>query len=975
MTNDNERHTERPRHTQPSQKETSDKPKKSKWRKFLKGVGITVGVCSLLGVTCLIGGYIYIKPTLDKAQTQAYEKMNQIDNNTFMRLEDTVIYDSAGNKIIEINTSNYKYAGIADISEFITDGYVAVEDNNFATHNGLDYRAILRAAKALYENDGVITQGGSTITQQVLKNNVIGTDIDKWERKLIEFFLAPEFEKMFTKSQIMEFYCNSNFYGNGCYGVETASNYYFGKSAKDLTLSESAILVGISNSPSRYDPIDNPNECLARRDFVLTRMLNTGKITQRQYDEALQAKLELVLEREKKEKESYQASFAIHCGALKLMELDGFKFKYKFESQNEFETYTEEYKIAYREKSEKIRNGGYVIHTSLDTNMQGILQKAVDDALVRYTAKAEDGRYQMQGSATIVDNSTGYVTAIVGGRGTDDEYNRAFLSARQPGSSIKPVVVYGPAFDTGRYYPSMMMEDKPIKDGPKNAGGGYRGSVSIREAIARSLNTVPYNILQELGPSTGVQYLDKMRFDNLSYLDTYNGSLALGGFTYGTTTFEMAKAYATIAMGGKYVEGDCIKSMSFQDEEIYKGTQIVKEVYTVDTAYMLIDTMRGVVNERYGTAYGMKIPNTEVVGKTGTTNSNKDGWFCGMSPYYSLAAWCGYDMPKEIPEMGGGRFPADIFRQAMTEIHKELPKKEFIQPDTIEESYVDWKGNKAEYNTGRKDLFSLLGEKRAEEDRRIAEEKAMKEREEQRLREQEILTRQIETAIVELESMRIESIADVESVDAKNNSIKSLLKGIDDKRKATELEEELKMAYAKANRTDEYGEFRFKLEEEKRRQKEVEEERKRLEELRKEEERLEQEEERLRQEAEKEQQRQQEEFRRLQEKPKIMQEINIVMSELENWRTSSKDLNSLIKEANDVVSKAIGYPEYDELNNKKNKFVSEILNYYNNLPYMSNPDSSINHEAPTVDRYGNETETEANEAPEVSLDTIGSNPV
>lgn len=977
MASENDSNTYRPRNTQPnnsSQPQQDEKPKKSVGRRLLKGVGILTATGCLLGTVCLVGGYIYIKPALDKAQNQAYEKMSQIDTNTFMRLEDTLIYDSKGAKIAEINTSNYKYVNSANISSFIKDGYIAVEDNNFATHHGLDFKAIARAAKALYDNDGAITQGGSTITQQVLKNNVIGTDIDKWERKLIEFFLAPDFEKMFTKPQIMEFYCNSNFYGNGCYGVETASNYYFGKPARQLTLSEAAILVGISNSPSRYDPIDNPNECLSRRNFVLSRMLELGKITQSQYAEAKAAKLELVLEREAKEKENYQTSFAIHCGALKLMELDGFDFKYKFESKEQFEKYTQEYKTAYREKSEKIRNGGYTIYTTLDTDMQAVLQKSVDDALVKYTGKAEDGRYLMQGSATIVDNRTGFVTAVVGGRGTDDEYNRAFLSARQPGSAIKPVVVYGPAFDTGRYYPSLVMNDRPIKDGPKNAGGGYRGKVSIREAIARSLNTIPYNILQDLGPSTGVQYLDKMRFDNLSYLDTYNGSLALGGFTYGTTTFEMAKAYATIAMGGKYVEADCIKNMEFQGDNIYRNEYESTTVYSADTAYMLIDTMRGVVNERYGTAYGMKVPNTEVVGKTGTTNSNKDGWFCGISPYYSLAAWCGYDMPKEIPEMGGGKFPADIFRSAMTEIHKDLPEKGFDKPSTIQEVYVDWEGNKTERNTGRKDLFSLTGERRAEEDRRIAQEKADREKEEQRLREQETLTRQIETAIKELESMHIESRSDVTAVDTKRDSIDSLIARLDDKRKTTELEEELKVAYAKANRTDEEGKFRYELEEEKRREAEIEAERQRLEaerqrleEIQREEARLKAEEERLRQEAQKQQEKQQAELEKIKNKPIILEEVNKVLGELENWKTSNKDLDSLIKEANTVVLKAVEYPEYEQLNKKKNALVSEILNYYNNLPYTSNPDTSIKREAPTVDANGNKENNES--APQTPVET------
>lgn len=933
--------------------ETKRKPKKKRnlIKLFFKTLGITLLSIIIIAVITVGGAYVYMKPTLDNAKEQAFEKMSQIDSSTFMKLEDTEIYDKDNNKIGEINTSNYKYANIASISKYITDGYIAVEDNRFATHNGIDLKAIVRAAKALIENDGVITQGGSTITQQVLKNNVIGTDIDKWERKFIELFLAPEFEKAYTKSDIMEFYCNSNFYGNGCYGVETASNYYFGKSAKDLTLAQAATLVGVSNSPSRYDPVDNPDDCIARRDFVLSRMLELEKITQEQYDEAKAEEITLVLEREAKVKETNQVSFAIHCGALKLMELDGFKFKYSFSSKEEFTEYTKEYNTAYREKSEKIRNGGYIIKTSLDSNAQSILQDAVDKALVRYTERAEDGRYTMQGAATIVDNSTGYVVAIVGGRGTDDEYNRGFLSPRQPGSAIKPIIVYGPAFDTGRYYPSLIMNDKPIKDGPANAGGGYRGRVTIREAVARSLNTVPYNILQELGPSTGVKYLADMRFDNMSYLDTYNGSLALGGFTYGVTTFEMAKAYATVAMGGKYVDENCLMEMQFNGENLYKATNNKKSVYTEDTAYMLIDVMKGVVNERYGTAYGMRIPNTIIAGKTGTTNDNKDGWFCGVSTYYSLAAWCGYDQPRAIPEMGGGKFPADIFRYAMTELHKDLPEQDFKRPSTVEEHYVDRDGNKTDRVTWDKDIFSMLGEQRKLREEQEAREKAERERKEAELREQSNYNLEANKLISEISEIRIREEQDVYKLDNKYEDAQAIIQKINDTSLRRRLAVNLDEVYDKANLTDIGGKIRFEIEDAKRKAKEAEEE---LERKKKAEE-----EERKRLEAER--QRFEEEQKKLQlakKKPQLMAEVNKCFDQLRNWKTQTENLDSIIDKANKAVLAMIEYEEYNELCKTRDSLVAEIMNYYNNIGYIDKEEQQVQHDRPTINNNGDSSENE-----------------
>lgn len=776
---------------------------KRRIRSIFKVIGIIMLCLAMLGAITAGIMWVKIKPLFDSAKATAYEKMANIDSNTFMMLENTEIYDTNGEKLGEINISNYDYVDINNISQYIQDGYIAVEDKNFETHDGIDYKALLRAGIALVKNKGQVTQGGSTITQQVLKNNVIGIDINKWERKLLEFFLAPEFEKEFSKSQIMEFYCNSNYYNNGCYGVEAASQYYFGKSAKQVSLAEAALLVGLSNNPEAYNPVTKPEAAIEKRHFVLTQMLNEGKITQEQFNLADSEELTLVLERDERVKESYQVSFALHCAALKLMENDGFDFKYTFYTQQEYDDYKKLYDTTYSEAANKIRNGGYTIETTLDPNKQKILQKALDETLSVYQEKAEDGRYQMQGSATIVDNSTGYVVAIVGGRGIEDEYNRGYQAFRQPGSAAKPIVAYTPAFATGLYYPSMQVKDEPIENGPENSNRRYMGNVSIRDAITRSINTIPYKILGEIGVSTGLKALDKMQFSGLSFADTYNSSLAIGGFTYGTTTFEMAKAYQTLVAGGLYSDTNCIKKITYQDGEvIYDGGISYKQVYTADASYIMIDCLKDVVNKSYGTGYGIEVPGQIIAGKTGTTDQKKDGWFCGMSPYYTVAVWCGYDMPRVIPDMAGSTYPGQIFEQVMVEIHKGLTEKDFDRPDTVIESYVDWRGERVDYNSGKKDLFSSLAISELEEQKRKEEEAARAEQAAKEAKEESEKISEIKLEIENFATKSVSNIDELNSFDSAYNTLKNKIYTIKDAGIESDCLELLNNYYDRINNLD-----------------------------------------------------------------------------------------------------------------------------------------------------------------------------
>ena len=911
------------------------KKKGNKVKRVFKVFGVTILVCLGVGVVGCTAAYIKVKPLMDSAKTEAYNRLSTIDEDTFILAEDTEIFDKDDNKIGEINVTNFKYAKINNISTYIQNGYIAVEDTNFKTHNGIDYKAILRAGVALIKNKGEVTQGGSTITQQVLKNNVIGTDIDKWERKLIEFFLAPEFEKMFTKSEIMEFYCNSNYYANGCYGVETASQYYFGKSAKDISLSEAAVLVGISNNPSAYNPETNYEASIEKRDFVLSRMYEEGYISLSEYNSAKSEEIALVLEKDERIKESYLVSYAIHCATLELMKQDNFEFKYIFTSKEDYDEYNEKYNEAYSVISNNIRYGGYDIYTTFDTEKQSELQKIVDNTLSEFTEKAEDGRYTMQGSATLVDNSTGNIVAIVGGRGTEDEFNRAYQGYRQPGSSIKPLVVYGPAFDTGEYYPSLEMNDTYIEDGPKNATGRYRGYTSLREAIARSINTIPWTILQEIGPSTGARYLGSMKFSNLSYQDTYNGSLAVGGFTYGVTTSEMAKAYATLVNNGVYTDNNCLRRIVYKGEDEVYNNRNTKEIqiYNQDTAYMLLDCLKDVIYESYGTGTAMQVDGQIVAGKTGTTNDNKDAWFCGVTDYYSLAVWCGYDIPREIPNIGAGTYPGKIFVDMMTYLHQGLPEKDFEKPDTIIEKHVDNKGYPTDKNTSNTDLFSgYLEELRLEEERKQAELERQQE-EEAALKAEEEKIETIKSKIADFGTYSIKSMNDLDNYDYTYSTIKKEINTIQDNGIKNECLNELNNYYDTMNSLSIVIQLRDE---------------KKAEEERKEQERLEQERiEREKAEAE------------AKLKMERLQKADDALSSLSNW--TEETYNSLLDEAYTAIQDCKEYSEYSMLLEKYNSIEKSYKEYIDN----KNSNSSI-----FTDDYNNDTDDYINESSDIDTYNI-----
>ncbi len=581
---------------------------------------------------------------------------------------------------------------------------IVTEDKKFYSHNGIDAQGILRAVLALIRNNGEKTQGASTITQQLARSTFLSTE-KTYQRKIEEIFIALELENKYTKDQILEFYLNTIYYANGYYGIEAAARGYFSKGCDELTLGEICFLSAIPNNPTTYDPLENYDNTVDRKNRILDQMLDDGVITDSEYETAYNEEIELNIQEVKKR--DYIQTFVSYCAIRELMKVNGFEFQNSFSDDTEEEEYDEEYDEAYSTAQQMLLNGGYQIYTSIDLKKQKQLQKAVNTNLSSFTDTETDGTYKMQGSATCIDNETGRVVAIVGGRSQDtDGYslNRAFQSFRQPGSSIKPLIVYTPTLERGATA-STTVHDYQFTDGPSNSSGRYYGYVSLRFAVEQSLNTVAWQLFEELTPKVGLQYLLDMNFSKIDDSD-YTLSASLGGLTYGTSTLEMASAYATLANDGDYREPTCIvKILDADGNEVVADQTEETSVYKKDASRAMTDILTGVITS--GTASGLGLDNGQPsAGKTGTTNDKKDGWFCGYTPYYTTAVWVGYDTPQEVSDLYGSSYPGNIWHDFMSTIHESLEIKQFDLDGISTSSTYSSSYSSQESDTGDADASS-----------------------------------------------------------------------------------------------------------------------------------------------------------------------------------------------------------------------------------------------------------------------------
>ena len=557
------------------------------------------------------------------------------------------VYDSDGNRIALLqNDKNIIYLTSDQIPELVKQAFVSIEDKRFYMHHGSDPFAIVRAVTSLL-GKGRITQGGSTITQQLVRNIYL-THTIRWERKVEEIFIAHAMEREYSKDELLEFYINNIYFSNGCYGIEAASQKYFSRSVSDLDLSETAFLCAIPNNPSIYDPLTHADKTIERRNLILQNMLDDGIINEQQYTDAVNEKITL-----NPYSPSYTRTWAhtyiYECATRALMGVTG-----------------KDYDTCH----DMLYNNGYKVYTSIDMEAQELLQTTVDTELEDYNTRNNNGSYALQASAVTIDNTTGLVTAIVGGRSQDDvsaDYNRAYLSFRQPGSSIKPLIVYTPALERG-YTASSTVVDSKEPDGPSNAGN-YSGAISLRTAVEQSKNTVAYKLFRELTPEVGLQYLLNMNFSSIQDSD-YVLSAALGGLSKGASCLEMTSAYATLENEGVFRQPTCVTLITdSKGNVVVRSETEEKQVYQSSAAHEMTNILEGVLTR--GTAHGKALTNMPCAGKTGTTNDNIDGWFVGYTAYYTTGVWVGFDSPRSTHSLSGATYPLDIWYNYMTELHKD----------------------------------------------------------------------------------------------------------------------------------------------------------------------------------------------------------------------------------------------------------------------------------------------------------------
>lgn len=651
------------------------KKKKKKYRAFWFFAKLQIVLVLL--VAGAVGWYYYggYAQKVAVMQQEARMFVQKSNADTFRSVQTSLVYDTNGKLISALKgEKDVYYLEYEDIPAYAVAAMISIEDKKFYSHSGIDIKAILRAAQAMIQN-GEVTQGGSTITQQLAKLTFL-TQERTWERKIEEIFIAVGLEQKFSKDEIMEFYLNNVYFGNGYYGIQAASKGYFNVDAKDLSLSQITFLCAIPNNPSLYDPVEKMENTIKRRDRILNQMLQDGKISQETFGQA-QAEV-ITLNRPEKTKNDYVETYTYFCAVRALMRQQGFQFQTEFSSEEEKAKYQEEYDALYGECQKSLYTEGYRIYTSIDLDMQQMLQDTVDSHLAEFTEQNEEGIFALQGAAVCIDNHTGHVKAIVGGRNQNlpgYTLNRAYQSFRQPGSAIKPLLVYTPALE-GKYTPDTIVQDVKTEEGPSNSSGWYEGDITLRRAVAASKNTVAWNMLEELTPQTGLAYLKNMKFSRIDPKDERPTS-ALGGFTNGVSAVEMASGYAAIVHDGKFREPTCITKITDADDNVILETQSEEvEIYKKNAARMMTDMLVSVLQE--GTGQGLALSAMPSAGKTGTTNDNKDGWFVGYTSYYTTSVWVGYDMPRELPGLSGSSYPGGIWQAFMEQVHQGLEPVAFL---------------------------------------------------------------------------------------------------------------------------------------------------------------------------------------------------------------------------------------------------------------------------------------------------------
>jgi penicillin-binding protein 1A len=689
-TGDNKKSTtsEPPRSKQTTKKPTTKNKKKSK-----KPKRTWVKVLKILFLILLVAGLIIAGFVARYVMTLANE-IPEWDQSDMAGDLTTTFYDADGAAIAERHGVENRFpVEFEVVPDDLKNAFLATEDMTFYDHMGISFKGIIRST-IVNIREQRLAQGASTITQLLARNALIDSDTrfqKDWDRKIKEIILAFQIESRYEKDEIFELFLNTIHFGEGTYGVQAAAQTFFGKDVQDLNLAECSLLAGLPQRPSGYNPFDYPDSALGRRSQVLLNMEINGFITTAEMNLNNDTPLAL----------APRPTGYVEGPYLFFIDY----------AMDEAETILEE-----MEYDPDIYRNGYKIYTTMNNQAQ----TTVEDLFMDPENFPEDmNDEQIQAAMIILDHETGEIQAMMGGREylSQRGFNRAASSNmnRQPGSALKPVVVYGPALEYGGMSPGTVIDDTPVtiqtEQGPyepTNYDGRYRGLITMREAVRNSVNVPAIKILNEIGTVTGFNFASKL---GIPFEDDekYNLSIALGGMSYGCNPLELASAYGAFANEGILAENYSVTRIETNDGSvIYEAATQKAVVMSEETAFLMSDMLQTVVN--YGTGYNAKIPQWQTAGKTGTTQlptstkaekamfegitGNRDAWFAGYTKEYTAVVWMGFDITDKdhyLKKIYGGKYPALLFQQAMAPLHEDLAPINFERPDNVISVAIDQK--------------------------------------------------------------------------------------------------------------------------------------------------------------------------------------------------------------------------------------------------------------------------------------------
>lgn len=677
-------------------------------------------VGATLALIVAVAGSIFMSKFSDYLKQDVIPKANEYANalelGNISLAQTSIIYytDPATGEAKELQqlyaAENRIWVSIDEIPQDMINAAVAIEDKRFPEHNGVDWLRTLSAVRNFAGGDS--SYGASTITQQLIKNLSQEDDVTV-NRKVQEIFRALAVEEHYTKDEIMEWYLNTIYLGQGCYGVQSAAEVYFAKDVSELTAAECASIIAITNNPSLYDPYINPEGNRNRQLIILSEMHDQGYIaSDSDYDLAVSQ--EMLFHNGRYDEKTFtcgscgfdgprsdynkedDAYYCPNCGAQNYAVNDNNAYSYFVDTvyRDVVNGLCEEYGISENAAVQKLLTGGYSIYSTINPEAQAIIDSVYEDTS---NIPSTISTQQLQSAIILIDNATGDIVGMSGGMGEKEgslSLNRATQSKLPVGSSIKPIAVYAPALEAGVVTPATVLEDSPLYDNwPQNVSRSYSGPCTVLRGLTSSLNTISVKTLDRLGTQNSYDFLTQklgittlvqdLEIGGQHYSDIAYAPLALGELTYGLTVREMTQAYATFPNGGVFREARTYtKVVDPEGNVVLDNTQESHTAVSAKTDfYINYMLQRAVSNGTGGAAYK---GNVAVAGKTGTSSNNQTRWFAGYTPYYTAVVWCGYDEPEEIRISGSYVNPAiSMWRQVMDPLHENLEYREFPWADGV----------------------------------------------------------------------------------------------------------------------------------------------------------------------------------------------------------------------------------------------------------------------------------------------------